>query len=96
MVAVDQCGLAPLVLSKQLAGTPVRRSDVRHRPDDRHDDVDYGDVVDGDDHVDMEQLAGVPLGQSQLGHQGRSSSWSFAGHQIWMEVCWSISEAVDC
>ena len=71
---------------------------MRHRPDDHHDE-DYegnGDVVDDDDHVNMEQLAGVPVGQSQLGHQGRSSSWSFAGRQIWMEVCWSISEAVDC
>ena len=82
------------MLCEQLAGTPVRRSDVRHRPDDHHHD---GNVVDDDDddHVNMEQLAGVPVGQSQLGHQGRSSSWSFAGRQIWMEVCWSISEAVD-
>ena len=87
------------MLCEQLAGAPVRRSDVRHRPDDRHHDEGYkgnDDVVDDDDHVNMEQLAGVPVGQSQLGHQGRSSSWSFAGHQIWMEVCWSISEAVDC
>ena len=49
--------MALLVLSEQLAGTPVRRGDVRHRPGDRHDE-DYkgnGDVVDddNDDHVNM-------------------------------------------
>ena len=62
--------MAPLVLCEQLAGTPVRRSDVRHRPDDHHHHEDYkgnDDVVDDDDHVNTEQLAGVPVGQSQLG-----------------------------
>ena len=37
------------MLCEQLAGTPVRRSDMRHRPDDRHDEGN-GDVVDGDYH----------------------------------------------